>query len=78
MFKTKKVRELENRIAELESENETLKDNIASERICGNQCRICANVIETEKSNMMGYKWTEYDCKLDIKCKDFKEVKEHE
>lgn len=75
MFKTKKVRELENKIAELEKENETPKDKTNGERVCGNQCRICANVIETEKSNMMGYKWMEYDCRLDIKCKDFKEVK---
>lgn len=61
------------RIEDLEKENKKLKTIISGERVCGSHCQACANSIKSQDYNMMGY-YTSYKCKLDIKCKEFKEV----
>lgn len=82
MFKTKKVRELESVISSMEAkidqltaENEKLKSENESDRVCGGYCQVCENAIKAQNYNMFQGSYTTYECKLGIKCKDFKEVK---
>lgn len=82
MFKTKKVRNLENVISSMEAkidrlttENEKLKEENKSDRVCGGYCQVCTNAIKTQSYNMLQGIYTNHVCRFDVKCKDFKEIK---
>lgn len=77
MFQTRK--RLKERIDELQRENQSLIESLGEERqingkrICGYHCQICQSGIKITPLGCSSH----YECKLNIKCKDFKEV-EHE
>ena len=83
--KAKRIRELENDLKEskdgreqLNAKVKALEKQLAGERICGRHCAFCENhyaEVRSFRGSLLSVP-QEYEifcCKLDIKCRDFKE-----
>lgn len=57
----------------LQKENEELKKKLAGDRVCDGYCTECVNGIIKKGA----YGRTDYYCKLDCKCMDFKRKREN-